>query len=56
MDTVVESFRTGRLDCRQPVGEHRGQDVDHLSIAVVGDGELAPHPLHCGRQHPICIS
>ena len=42
MDTVADSLGTGRLDRRQPVGEHRGENVDHLSIAVVIAGELAP--------------
>jgi hypothetical protein len=37
---------------RQPVGEHRGENVDHLPIAVVDAGELAPYALHGGRQHP----
>ena len=40
-------------DRRQPVSEHRGEDVDHLMIAIVGDSKLAPHTLHRGRQHPI---
>jgi hypothetical protein len=38
---------------RQPIGEHCGEDVDHLPIAVVGAGELAPDALHRGRQHPV---
>ena len=36
-----------------PVGEHRGEDVDHLPIAVVGAGELAPYALQRRRKHPI---
>ena len=47
------AFGTGRLDCRQPVAKHRGEDVDHLPIAILGAGELAPDALHRGRQHPI---
>src|SRR5450759_1570774 len=53
MNTVGDRFGTSRLDRRQPVGEHRGEDVDHLPIAVVDAGELAPHALHGGRQYPI---
>ena len=53
MNAVGDRLGAGSLDCRQPVGEHRGEDVDHLPIAVVGAGELAPHALHRGRQHPV---
>jgi hypothetical protein len=35
MDAVGDRFGTSCLDRRQPVGEHRGEDVDHLPIAVV---------------------
>src|SRR5271155_6182094 len=48
-----DRFRTSRLDRWQPIGEHRGEDVDHLTIAIIGAGELAPHALHRGRQHPV---
>jgi hypothetical protein len=41
------------LDCRQSVGKHHGEDVDHLPIAVVGAGQLAPHALHGGWQHAV---
>jgi hypothetical protein len=43
----------GRLDSWQPVGDHRCEDVDHLPIAVIDAGELAPDALHRGRQHPV---
>ena len=41
MDTLGERLNASRLDCRQSVGEHRGEDFDHLPVAVVGAGELA---------------
>src|SRR5919106_848518 len=50
---VRDRFGAGRLDRRQPIGEHCGQDVDHLPIALVGAGELAPDALHRRWQHPI---
>jgi hypothetical protein len=53
MDAVGDRLGTGGLDGRQPVGEHRREDVDHLPIAVVDTGELASHALHGGRQHPV---
>ena len=49
----LQRFGAGGLDRRQPVGQHRGQDVDHLPIAVVGAGELAADPSSRGRQHPV---
>jgi hypothetical protein len=42
MDAVGDRLGTDRLDRRQAVGEYRGEDVDHLPVAVVGAGELAP--------------
>jgi hypothetical protein len=36
-----------------PIGEHGGQDGDHLAIAILGFGELASNPLESRRQHPI---
>ena len=53
VDALGDRLGAGRLDRRQPVGEHRGEDVDHLPIAVIGAGELAPDALHRGRQHPV---
>ena len=41
VDAVGDRFGAGRLDRRQPVGEHRGEDIDHLPVAVVDAGELA---------------
>jgi hypothetical protein len=43
----------GDLDRRKSIGKHGGEDVDHLPIAIIGAGELAPHALHRGRQHPV---
>jgi hypothetical protein len=33
MDAVADGLGTGRFDRRQPIGKHRGEDVDHLSFA-----------------------
>jgi hypothetical protein len=49
VDALRDRLGAGRLDGRQPVGEHRGEDVDHLPIAVLGAGKLAPDALHSGR-------
>jgi hypothetical protein len=49
MDAVVDRLGAGGLDCRQPIGEHRGQDIDHLPIAVIDAGKLAPDTVHGGR-------
>src|ERR1700688_2735698 len=45
VDALGDRLGASGLDRRQPVGEHRGEDVDHLPIAVVDTGELAPHAL-----------
>ena len=42
----------GRLDRRQAVAQHGGEDVDHLPVAVVGAGELAADPLQCRPAAP----
>ena len=49
MDAVTERFGTGGLNCRQSVGQHRVEDVDHLSIAVISARKLPPHTLDRGR-------
>ena len=53
VDAVGDRFGARGLDRRQSVGEHRGEDVDHLPIAIVGTGEFAPHAFHRRRQHPV---
>ena len=53
MNALGERLGAGGLDRRQAVGEHRGEDLDHLPVAVVGPGELAPSTLQRRRQHPI---
>ena len=49
VDALRDRFGAGGLDCRQPVGDHCGENVDHLTVAVAGTGELASHALHRGR-------
>ena len=53
MDAVTERFGTSRFHRGQTVSQHRVEDVDHLPIAIVGAGKLAPDPLDRGRQHPV---
>ena len=53
MDAVTKRLGAGGFDRRQTVSQHRIEDVDHLSIAVVGAGEPAPDPFDRGRQHPV---
>jgi len=40
-----------RIRPRQSISQHGSQDGDHLTIAIVGPGEFASHPLQRGRQH-----
>jgi hypothetical protein len=53
MDALGERLMAGGLDRRQPVAQHRGEDLDHLAIAIVRTGELAPDPVERRRQHPV---
>ena len=50
---MTERFGTGGFHRGKAVSQHRVEDVDHLPIAIVGAGELAPDPLDRGRQHPV---
>ncbi len=38
---------------RQSIGDYGCKDRDHLAIAIVRPGELAPYPFQSGRQDPI---
>ena len=53
VDAVTQCLAAGCLDRRQPVAEHSGEDLDHLAIAVIGAGELAPNAVQARRQDPI---
>jgi transposase len=53
MDAVSDRLSAGGLDCWQSVGQHRIEDVDHLAIAIVSTGELAPYTLDRRGQYPI---
>jgi len=52
-DALGDRLGADGIDCGQSIGEHRREDADHLPIAVVDAGELAPHALHRGRQYPV---
>src|SRR5262249_56071534 len=53
MDAVAQRLATRGLNRRQPVAQHGGEDIDHLPVAVIDGGELAPNTLQTGRQHPV---
>ena len=53
MDAFGQRLEARRVDCGQSVGEHRGEDFDHLPVAVVGPGKLASHAIQRRRQHPV---
>lgn len=46
MRAMTERFSSGGLNGQQSVGQHRVEDFDHLAIAMIGVGELAPYTLH----------
>jgi hypothetical protein len=43
MDTLGHRLRAGRFNCRQSISQHRGQNGDHLPIAIAGTDEPTPH-------------
>src|SRR6516162_2156256 len=53
MHAMTERFSTGGLNGQQSIGQHRVEDVDHLAIAIIGVGKLAPYTLHRGWQNPV---
>ena len=53
MNALGERLRASRFDHWQPVAQHRGEDFDHLPVAVMGAGKLTPHAIERRRQHPI---
>ena len=53
MDALRHRLSAGGFNRLQSIGEHGGQDGDHLAIAIIGFGELAANPLKRRRQHPI---
>src|ERR1700679_3257415 len=53
MDAVSDRLGAGGLDCWQSISQHRIEDVDHLAIAIVSTGELAPYTLDRRGQYPI---
>ena len=48
MNAVTDRLGTSGLDCLQTIGEHRGEDADHLAVAIIGAGELAPNAFYGG--------
>ncbi len=53
MDALAERLRAGGFHRGQTVLDDGGQNLDHLSIAIIAAGELAPHALDRSRQHPV---
>ncbi len=53
MDALVERLLAGCFDRREPVGQHRRQNADHLSVAVRRTRQFAANPIEPRRQNPI---
>jgi hypothetical protein len=49
MDTLAQRFRAGRFDRWEAVAQHRGEDADHLAVAIGNTGEFAANPLEPTR-------
>ena len=53
MNVLGKRLGAGGLHRRQAIAQDGGQNLDHLTIAVVGTGELAPDAVQGRRQHPV---
>src|SRR3954453_8141526 len=53
MNAMSDRLGAGCFDGRQAVGQNRVEDVDHLPIAIVGTGELAPYTFDRSRKNPV---
>ena len=53
VDALRDRLGAGNLDCWQPVGEHRGEDVDHLPIAIVGAGRAYAATCSIAASDPV---
>ena len=58
--TTSDEWTPSDIACAQaastagnPSCEDGGENGDHLTIAVIGSGELTPNSLQRGRQHPV---
>src|ERR1700760_869643 len=50
VDALTQRFEASRLDRWQSVAQHRGEDLDHLTVAVDCPLQLAADPLQTGGQ------
>ena len=53
MNAVSDRLGARCFDGRQAVGQNRVEDVDHLPVAIVGTGELAPYTFNRRGQYPV---
>src|SRR5262249_58143757 len=53
MHAMTERFSTGGLNGQQSIGQHRVEDVDHLAIAIIGVGKLAPYSIAAGKTQSL---
>ena len=49
----AERLGTGRLDCTEPIGQYRAEDINHLPMAVIDRSQFATNALDCSRQQPV---
>src|SRR4051812_32020906 len=53
MNAMSDRLGAGCFDGWQAVGQNRVEDVDHLPVAIVGTGELAPYTFDRSRKNPV---
>jgi hypothetical protein len=49
VDAAIDRFPTGGLDGGQTVRQNSGENSNHLAVAIVGIGKLAPDPRQACR-------
>ena len=49
MNAFAQGFGTGSLDRGQPITQDRGQNLDHLAVAIIHHSELASDPFQARR-------
>jgi hypothetical protein len=52
VDTLAQRFQASRLDRRQSIAQHDGEDVDHLAVTVGYASQLSANPFQPGWQNP----
>jgi hypothetical protein len=53
MDPLAQRLGAGRFDFGHAVGQHGGENLDHLPVAIIGARKPATNPLQGAGQNPV---